>query len=316
MLVMRIKTIICKLCALLVLGLTGCEDIFEANISEKKVILLTPADSIVSHNLNIRLQWEELDGAREYRLRIASPLLQKPDFYYLDTVILKNTYNVNLPPGNYQWQVQGRNAGYTTAFETRSFIIDSSATLNNISFNLLAPLNGSVTKNSTITFKWDNVSGASKYLFQIISTPHFDTIVYTNEFKKKFVNTNLSYTWKVTALNALSLKESITQQFSIDTTVPLSPELRFPSIDTSFLLLPISLSWTRKVSDVAFDSIYIFNSQMQLLPNFPKKVNSSKYLLTSTDISSTPGTYFWGIKSIDQAGNSSQMTGRRRFMKQ
>lgn len=297
--------------------LWGCEEVIETDIEGKTVALISPGDSIVSKDLDQLFQWEALDGAREYRVQIGSPSLQKIDGFYLDTVIGRNRLGLVLAPGEYQWRVQGLNAGYNSAFTSRFLVIDSTAKLNSQAFNLLSPAQNAVTNNNTVLFRWENVPGATKYVFQFLNAPTFDTIVYTNQFTKKLPAVTKSYTWKVTALNTLSLKESAARQFDIDITAPLKPDLLFPKADTSFFTLPLRLSWSRKSNDISYDSLFIYNNQNQVLANFPKRVNATFFSLTTTDLpAAAAGSYFWAVKSVDQAGNAGPLSVLRRFVKQ
>ena len=305
--------------SLLVQGLflfSSCGDIFEPDINDETVILIAPGDSIVSNKLNQEFFWEEVKGASGYRVQLASPSLQRPANFYLDTVVLRNNFQITLAPGAYEWRVQGINSAYSTAFTARSFVIDSSASLADQELKLLAPINDSITNVTKLTFKWQGLSMAEKYLFHLNGVTPFDTVLYTTQLTKRLPNISRIYTWKVTALNEKSLQDSKQYRFEVDLNVPQTPVLQFPRVDTVFTILPVKLVWDRQSNDVEYDSLYLYDNQLNILTGFPKRVNAENFILNVTNFTFPAGNYFWAVRSIDKARNSSILSSKRRFIRQ
>jgi hypothetical protein len=113
---MNNKCLIVLLCFICI----SCEDILETNISDKQVLLQTPADADSISTGNITFWWNELKGARSYQLLIVSPDKLNPAALLLDSTITNNQFTFQLSEGKYQWCVKGINDGYQTEFTCRS----------------------------------------------------------------------------------------------------------------------------------------------------------------------------------------------------
>ena len=111
------------LISLLGITLLSCDEILEKDITQESVLLLAPADSLTTEEVSITFYWEYLQGTHEYLLRVGTPDLQDADFIMLDTLVAKNRFQLELPPGQYQWCVKGMNAGYETKFSCRTLWI-------------------------------------------------------------------------------------------------------------------------------------------------------------------------------------------------
>ncbi|KAA9324919.1 hypothetical protein [Adhaeribacter soli] len=296
----------------LAIFLVSCQEIIEPNITGEKINLLFPADSSLIKRMPIVFQWDELEGARNYRVQIGSPTVNRPSDLFLDTLVNDNKLKLTLPQGDYEWQVRGGNSEYFTEYSRGRFKIDSTAIVNNEVVQLLSPLNNSYVNNSKVTFQWVNLASADKYIFEVISTPSFDTIVYNNKINKTLAGVDNSFQWRVTALTATGTKTSVTYIFHLDRVNPNIPVL-FTQADT-LLTPPAILRWQRKDSDVSYDSLFIYLSdQTTLMTGFPKRVNASYFKLDNS-LNLNSGNYYWGIKSVDRANNVSTMPNKRKFI--
>lgn len=301
---------------ILLFCLTGCDEIIEIDISREQVMLLTPADSLKTDKLAQTFRWTPLKGARAYNLQIASPSLKSPGIFFVDTTVTKEFLTLTLQPGKFEWRIKAINGGYETAIQSRIFQIDSSANLANQELVLRAPANNGLINLRVINFSWDGLPMADEYIFKLTASGStYDTTVTTKvpRLQVKIPGTAHSYQWKVTALNTASAKISATYEFSTDYTAPAAPGLTNPSTDTSFQTYPVVFRWRRNGSDIKQDSLFVFNSDQQTrLTGFPIAVNSQFHVFNSQ--SSFPaGTYYWGIKSVDKANNSSILSGLRKF---
>lgn len=70
---MKRKKIIFILIGLITIGMTACNDIFEKNIEDSLVNLLSPTDSAHTQNATITFWWDEVKYANKYNLQIVTP---------------------------------------------------------------------------------------------------------------------------------------------------------------------------------------------------------------------------------------------------
>lgn len=293
--------------------LFSCDDIIERDITREQVELVLPTENAALSKAEVTFRWEEVKGARNYRLIIASPSFEKPSQVYLDTMAAATSITLALQPGEYEWRVQALNAGYETRFSGRSFSLDSASNLTGAQVRLISPIADYYTNEKTIAFTWEPVELADKYILEIKGAATFDTIVYTNTARKTFPREDRIYHWQVTALNATGLVVSPSRKVSTDYTAPGLPELLYPRADTSVFTWPVTLKWRQAAQDVAGDSLFLYLSdQHSLVSGFPKNVGSTTFSLTS-GLSLAPGDYFWTVRSYDRAGNASARAANRKF---
>ncbi|KOY84383.1 hypothetical protein AD998_21190 [bacterium 336/3] len=294
--------------------LWGCGEIIEIDITNKNVVLVAPTDSALVESSSLSLKWQSIDGAKSYKVQVASPNFDNPIKFWEDKIIEDTTLEVELDSGRFQWRVQALNNGYATKWATRNLWISPNANLSNQIFALTKPTNNTLSNSQDITFEWKKLPTAQRYLFQILSPTKFDTLITTNTntFTKTFANTSQTYTWKVTALNSVSLKESATFGFSLDFTLPTTPNLVNPADNTIFTTYPITLSWSRTATDVDVDSLFVYNNSSQIVSGFPKAVTNTSFDITNA-MGLTVGQYKWAVKSIDRAGNKSPLSIQRQF---
>lgn len=214
-----------KLIALFVL-IASCDDIIEVeDISQKTVTALAPTNNSVLSTANVTFSWESLKDAVHYRLQISTPTFGEATQIVVDSLVSTTSFSKELTPNNYQWRVRAENSGYTTAFSTQSFTVESTddVDISEETIVLLAPADAvSFGTTDTINFSWDSVLNAETYSFQI-ATPNFEnaTEIITNEttVNTVFSVSNLaanSYEWRVRALNPTYQTNYTTQKFTVE----------------------------------------------------------------------------------------------------
>jgi hypothetical protein len=104
--------------------LPGCEDIFEKDISGDSVNIISPENNAIFTGQSIAIVWEELDGAEEYHVVIASPAFNNV-LTFRDTITTETDLELSLPEGQYEWSLQASNFGYKSRKTVRSFEIKS-----------------------------------------------------------------------------------------------------------------------------------------------------------------------------------------------
>ncbi len=308
----------------LLLLASSCSDLIEPDITGEKVSLLSPADGSRSTTAVQGLQWSAVAHARTYRVQLATPSFANPSRLLLDSVVKQTNLTRTCKPGRYEWRVQALNAGYATAFTTRSFRIDSTGSLSGQTVQLLLPAAGTATNAATLTFSWAALPMAQQYRLAVSSNPRNSSLAALDSLVGAGTSVTLrlarqsqSYQWKVTALNASGQAASAPQVFAVDVTPPTAPTLVTPAAATSFLTQPIALSWTRTASDVAQDSVFLYRTdQTTLLAGFPRFSGPASLSLSNSLAPLTAGTYYWAVRSVDKAGNVGPASAKRAFVLQ
>lgn len=164
---------------------------------------------------------------------------------------------------------------------------------------IIAPADSSVQSNTTITFWWDEVKGATKYNIQIVS-PSFTNIQYlvadSNVIGDKFtvaLQPGL-YQWRIKAVNNSTETPFSTYSFSIDSSLNLSGQsiqLQSPANNTYTNQLTQTFVWS--------PMYYADDYRFEILSSFGNTVYTNAALAT-TNVSytfSTDGTYTWRVRA-------------------
>lgn len=106
----------------------GCE-VFEEDISSKKVRIVAPADRVSFVAGKVAFRWAAMEYAQGYEFTLVAPSFAAAGRIVADTVIRADTLSrsygcrVELEAGEYQWSVRGFNGGYTTRTEVRTLTV-------------------------------------------------------------------------------------------------------------------------------------------------------------------------------------------------
>lgn len=314
-----------KLNILVILGIfviisESCEDVFVDDISNKEVVLLSPADSLVTTLTSHTFWWQKVAGATEYNLQIA-----KPDFYQsqkiiLDTTVASDKFDYSLYPGTFQWRVKGINSVSETSYTTRTLTIDSTMDLSGEIVNLISPEANYATQDTTLSFSWQPIYNATEYRLKIcIGT--WNGVVYNDTIIQSGASAEINLTeetfvWGVQARNDLPSQSNFNyQNLYVDTTAPGKPTLINPEDKEVIQSLTVNFSWNRNsgggtsIKDsliVSKDSLFT-NDQVVL----EVYTSNSEYNWDAQDEEN--GTYYWHVASHDRAGNSSSFSDRNEF---
>ncbi len=303
--------------------LYSCKDIIETDLSKKSLGSLAPADNIVSSSYHQTFRWDPIDGATSYKLQIAKPNFAAPTAYFLDSTIKTNQFTSTLTPGVYQWRVKAMNSSSYTPYITHNLTIDSSLDLHNQFVLLSTPANNMYSNNLTSTFSWQILANSNSYLFQVFSN---DTLIATQSSTTTSLSYSFSsqgtYTWKVSGQNTLSTSQpSSARTITVDTTKPLLPVAVFPVFDTIHAN-PIQLKWNTTASTGTFASSDFCRLQISRDSTFTAITTDGKDTVmrvgTNPMIYSFYGAtvgqnYYWRVKAMDNADNSSAYFIRRRL---
>jgi hypothetical protein len=299
----------------------SCTEIFEGDLEDQKLIVITPKDSLHTNLNQVVFAWEKLDDATGYHLRIVRPDFKTTTELVLDSTVSQNSYKINLLPGKYAWRLKAVNAITETDYIEGQIHIDSTLDVTQISPDLISPANNIYINQSEIIFSWQEIYNASYYRFSLIK----DGSLYLKKDSSDITSIKLgnleegSYLWSIQVFNDFTGTQSqiSTHNFWIDKTTPIHPFDRTP-LDSSQENLSIggdsllTFSWkgefdnsveTAAIEDVLEVSTSSTFSNKESFSIFPTGENRTKeYKVNSSS------TVYWRIKSQDSAGNQSTYT--------
>jgi hypothetical protein len=283
--------------------LFSCEEILlEKDISNKEVVILAPMENAQFFSTGVTFSWEKLEDATQYHLQIAKPNFSSPLQIVVDTIIASNSFTYQLNVGEYEWRIKGVNSAYETPYKSRFFAIVSNEDFQSNTVILSKPDNNLITNAATQNLSWNTIIGATSYQVQIYdgsNTIISDQTTAVTNFNYAFPEGSLY--WKVRASNGPQYTLYSSRSILVDRTNPNTPILSSPLNASTTTVNDITFQWSRTpiAGSVEKDSIYVFS-------------NSTLTTLKLKDEASSPlskalesGTYFWYVKSFDQAGNYS-----------
>lgn len=303
-------------------ALSSCKDIIEPSLKGRTVNPQAPANNYQSATYTTDFWWDEMDDALKYRLQVVSPKFDSAGYLALDTVIKVNKFAINLSPGQYQWRVRAENGSSQSPYsQPRSFTIFYSS-IKQQKVKLGSPAGGSVTNQSSVTFQWGDLYGATKYRLQVDTNgfANESALVYTTVIPGLGINFNVAkdqtYQWRVRAENDTAQAQwSAISQFTYDHTPPNKPTLSLPA-NNQTVGSPVTLQWNITPTAVKYrlfvlkaDGTTTFSSAYPALLG-----NVTTYQLT---LSANPGTtVYWKVSAIDAAGNEGAASDPRSFILQ
>jgi len=305
------------LCILGIALLSSCSEFIEPSIKNKQLILNSPGQNFESNKYSQVFWWEKVENARNYHLQVVSPSFDSVGFLALDTIITGNKFTFTLEPGTYQWRVRGENAGSTTPYVTRSFIIHQS-NIASQQVQVIAPIPSLVTNQKDITFKWYALYGSESYRLQI------DTNNFSDENKLVFnqlspatqltvsLPSDQQYQWRLRAeSDSAQSRWTTIYALKYDSAAPGKATLLSPA-NNALVSKPIELSWNG-VADAKKYQVFIYKSDGQTKYN-----NSYPAIQAGTahtfNLGDAGETIYWQVRAIDEAGNIGELSEKRSFI--
>ncbi len=190
------------LAVLCCLFIVSCTDIFEVDLQNKSVKLLTPQDSLFTTETNHEFLWEEVEGALQYRLQIVSPSWENLEKVVLDTLISNTEFNQILYPSIFTWQVKAINGSSETSYNKRTLQVDSIVTVLEDTVMLLTPYDSDTTIAGIQVFNWESLYNSELFKFQLLdtnNTPLVDVILAVDSFAYSLGQGR--YKWQVQIFN-------------------------------------------------------------------------------------------------------------------
>jgi hypothetical protein len=288
----------------------SCDDILEEDITNDIVHAVYPSEGAVIESNVVNFQWDNLDGARDYRLQVYNLSQVKVH----DTLVNANSVSLPMSEGSYQWRIRGENAGYMSSYSFPIYFeVDESLDLTNQQILLSSPINNFTTNLNNFTLSWDDLAAADSYSIEIVNNSTGSTIVYQ---QSDIISTNIAlnntiimqdgnYSWKVKGVNTSSQTVFSSRSFSIDTNNPNQPQNSLPANNSmQNLNQTINFTWTIPSDSGLIQSSISYVIEFALDSSFSSIIQSSNVTGTTfSQIFTSSGDYYWRIVAKDAAGN-------------
>ena len=303
----------------------SCRDIFEKDLSQETEVLIFPTNGTIQTNTNVTFMWDEVKGATEYQIQVATPDFATATGYAIDSTVDNMDVTFELSPGSFEWRVRALNYASATIYtDPWTLRIDSSYDLTSQGLVLYTPADAVYTNASLLTFTWQDLYAADSYNF-ILKSGDWSTGVElenatasTSGYTSVYGFTEGTYFWSVRGENSLPsyTTYAVERTIYIDQTAPATPIGILPDIVTNGLEADSSylFNWTRPVDPgtvnaALFDSIYVYADTNQLpISTYYSSIEDTLFVLPSL-----AGTYFWKVVTFDRAGNLSNFSNVNSF---
>lgn len=304
----------------LTISVLTCSDVFEEDISDESIQLITPTDNSIILGNTVNFSWQQLNDVDSYRIQLFESNLAP----VLDSLVEIPSFSYALQPGTYQWRVRGENFAYSSAYSVATnFSVEISEDLSNQTVVLETPSADtySNSNSNSFIFTWQDLQAANTYNFELIKNLNNNeqTIFQEQNITENTVTLNASlfsedaeYKWNVKGINASSETNFSERSLFLDRVTPNQPILASPDDLESLAQGIVVFNWTNSVDVGTVQSPIINTLEIATDINFNNIIatvessnNTSEYNFTSND------TYYWRIIAIDLAGNQSNFSNIR-----
>lgn len=277
---------------------------------------MSPSNKVTTSVQAQQFRWGLVPGATSYNIQIVSPSFDSLASTTEDVFVVNDTFKTTLAPGKYQWKVTAVNSISTSRSEVFSLtvIADSTRDLRRQTLLLSLPNNGFTTNIKTQTLSWQKLEAAKEYRVQIAS-PDF-TSASNIKIDRRVTNDTISavleegsYRWRVRAENDQTNTDYAERLLIIDVTAPTAPTLLNPLID-SLSDLPVVMRWRTSATDWERDTLYVYgdSAATKNITLLPLTTQTYSFKDTTASVS-----YYWQVRSVDKAGNTSSYSPLWRF---
>lgn len=291
---------------------SGCKELILPDVSNVKVTVLTPRDSLISDASIQSFFWETSEEDTPCRLQIVRPNFDTIDYFIEDTLVNSNRFELSLPSNIYSWRIRPENEQSHGDYQYFQLIVDSSSNLTSFKVQILSPLpNQYLSFNDSINITWTEISEAQQFEYII------NNISESTSIQGITTNTNVDiplgeglYFAEVRAQGAFTNSAFSEINFAIDTSAPNSPELLFPSENQIFTTTQIGFSWSSSNNEITpeTDTLYLYLDALgqNIIAKREISINSLDTILTR-------GIYYWSVSRFDQVGLKSAIVTPQRF---
>lgn len=288
----------------LTLTFSSCEEIlFEPDITNTTIEILAPKENAVLTSSTVFFQWAAVEGATSYEVQLATPNFENARQIVFNTTVEETSYNEELPPNDYEWRVRAQNSSFSSAFTSARFKVETNEVFSSERVALISPPNNYITNKSKITLEWQEVDNAQIYRIQVLENSELKLEETTVNNSVEIDFPEGEFTWKIRAENETQNTIYTGRTILVDTTSPNTTTLLKPENNSTTSNTSLTFEWSRTpiAGSVESDSLYIFKDvALQDLEKKARVTNSYTAILNRQQ------TYYWYMKSFDEAGNQTQ----------
>ncbi len=279
----------------------------------------TPVQNSFTTNTRPPFTWNAYPGATGYHL-----YLETDGFVPVWDVVLRSSVFSYTPTaaqalavGKYCWNIE---ISTTTGFVETPSLCFSVSTLPPTPPALLTPAPGLLTNNNYPTFSWSFVSTASEYDLQISRVLNFATLVgdmistSDTDYTPIDALEDGRFYWRVRSKNADGSPGawSAVRNLTVDTIAPPTPEMVSPAYN-SIVNTYLPKLTARSVVGAKYYVFEVCNNDSTCSDvRFTKQVTVPYYTLVAAQ-SLGIGGYYWHVKAVDAANNSSDWSAETLF---
>lgn len=309
---------------LLVVTGSSCEKIIAKDITNVTPILITPSLEDTLDTNPIHFKWEEVEGAENYRLEVVSPSFGSVHSFDVDSMITGTDFFIDLDSNEYEVRLTALNAGYTSVTTpARKFWLTSNSTSGTGGLVLTTPLNGAYVNDLFDgQFAWTTGSPVTSCEFSLRKGSSFAAGVEIENL------TNISsslityqgsleegeYHWGVIAhYTSGESTPYVVQNFFVDTVLPPLATLISPANIGIENQGSVTFTWSLGNDTGGVQSPVSAVIEVANDVGFTDIIESDSVTGTTHDFTLTIGTYYWRVKTIDEAGNETTYTSPNQF---
>lgn len=294
----------------------SCNDIIDKKIDGVIMKINSPADSFVTSTYNVVFMWELVSGASGYRIQVVQPDFSNIQSLILDTLVNTSKFTYVLSPGDYQWRIRAENGSSSSLYITRKLKVDTNSNLNGQVFTVISPNNNYEVNSNVVNFSWITFPYANQYQYVLTDT---NGVTIHNKYTYGIQLTDTIYEgiflWKVRAIDTgrnTATMFSTQNKLVIDLTPP-APSAPVAPLNNSVDSNVVTLSWS-SASGVHADSVYV--ALDSLFQNYVYRSYVEKASSSILPVLTINKTYYWRLRSRDQAGNWSGYSNVYKFLLQ
>jgi len=291
--------------SIILVSLIGCEEtLFEPDLSDDNVVLLSPIDGARTFNNITRFEWLAVEGASRYQVQLAFPNFENLDFIIfdriIDTIFIIDTLKQT---GNYEWRVRALLNDEATPYTSSKIELLDIPAFEFQNVSLAAPSNNTLSNTLINTLEWEALNEAESYEIQILNA--MSEVLITERTADTTIEITFpegASTWQVRAINGETNTAFSTRNITVDTVIPEKPNLTAPINGSTIAEADLEFSWTRTAVEGTMekDSIYIFTDAA--LTELKLKQEATSPFSPNLEVD----TYYWRVQAFDDAGNQSE----------
>lgn len=304
---------------MIVILITACNDIIERDISGDTVSVIIPAEHDTLTSNNVHFKWNELKGARFYKLEIVSPSFSDIQNFILDSNIVKTEFYQILNPGNYEFRIRAENTAHQSLYTAPiPFYVDSLLDLNEQFVFIISPIDGQfLNGNSDIHVSWQNLFAAETFDFVLKMGENFesastldqsiDQVTLSRSVSSDYFELEGRYFVGVRGKNDISTTPFSYHEILVDKTNPNIPDLMLPEDSEVFEIdEEFTFKWSTgidggEINSPVYSTVELSNSEL-----FTTYTTFSEITSDSLEHSfPSAGSYYWRVSTIDGVDNMS-----------